>query len=111
MNDDSLTFVNVSFVYESGASPVFDFMLHLIRARFGHATALDVAGVFSYDEAHPGTEAQPLASLGRLGRRGGLSCARSPGWAARASTNSSTPSSIAAMSCASLASISTRGAR
>ncbi len=52
-----------------GASPIFDLMLHLIRERFGYTTALDVASVFSYDEAHPGTEAQSLAPLGRLVRR------------------------------------------
>jgi transcriptional regulator GlxA family with amidase domain len=51
-----------------GASPIFDFMLHLIRRRFGYTIALDVASVFGYDEAHAGTEAQPLAPLARLSR-------------------------------------------
>lgn len=52
-----------------GASPAFDLILHLIRSRFGAAVALDVASVFVYDEAHAGTDAQPLVSLGRLGAR------------------------------------------
>jgi transcriptional regulator GlxA family with amidase domain len=52
-----------------GASPAFDLVLQLIRARFGAAMALDVASVFVYDEAHAGTDAQPLVSLGRLGAR------------------------------------------
>ncbi|MGN6550955.1 MAG: GlxA family transcriptional regulator [Pararhizobium sp.] len=49
-----------------GASPTFDLMLHLVRTRLGMATALDVASVFIYDEAHAGADAQPLVSLGRL---------------------------------------------
>lgn len=49
-----------------GASPTFDFMLHLIRMRHGMATALDVASVFIYEQAHTGADAQPLVSLGRL---------------------------------------------
>jgi transcriptional regulator GlxA family with amidase domain len=52
-----------------GASPAFDLVLHLIRSRFGAAVALDVASVFVYDEAHAGTDAQPLVSLGRLKAR------------------------------------------
>jgi transcriptional regulator GlxA family with amidase domain len=52
-----------------GASPAFDLMLHLIRARFGQATALEVASAFIYDQAHAATDAQPLVSLGRLGER------------------------------------------
>lgn len=54
-------------VTTGGASPAFDLMLHLIRSRFGPALALDVASVFVYDEAHAGSDAQPLVSLGRLG--------------------------------------------
>jgi transcriptional regulator GlxA family with amidase domain len=50
-----------------GASPAFDLMLALIRARYGPAVALDVASVFIYDEARRGSDAQPLVSLGRLG--------------------------------------------
>lgn len=49
-----------------GASPTFDLMLHLIRARLGMAMALDVASVFIYDQARAATDAQPLVSLGRL---------------------------------------------
>jgi len=49
-----------------GASPTFDFMLHLIRLRRGTAFAIEVASVFIYDETHPSTQPQPLASLGRL---------------------------------------------
>jgi transcriptional regulator GlxA family with amidase domain len=49
-----------------GASPTFDLMLHLIRSRFGHPLALEVASVFIYDEAHTPNDAQPLVSLGRL---------------------------------------------
>ena len=49
-----------------GASPTFDLMLHLIRARYGMSVALDVASVFIYDEAHTSSDAQPLVSLGRL---------------------------------------------
>jgi len=54
------------FVTTGGASPTFDFMLHLIRARQGMAVALDVASVFIYEQAHTGADAQPLVSLGRL---------------------------------------------
>lgn len=49
-----------------GASPTFDLMLQLVRARLGMAAALDVASVFIYDEAHSSSDAQPLVSLGRL---------------------------------------------
>lgn len=49
-----------------GASPTFDLMLHLVRARLGMAVALDVASVFIYDQARSATDAQPLVSLGRL---------------------------------------------
>ncbi|MEC9343487.1 MAG: GlxA family transcriptional regulator [Pseudomonadota bacterium] len=49
-----------------GASPAFDLMLHLIRARHGHRTAQEVASLFIYDDAHAPTDAQPLVSLGRL---------------------------------------------
>lgn len=49
-----------------GASPTFDLMLQLIRARLGMAVALDVASVFIYDQARAATDAQPLVSLGRL---------------------------------------------
>ena len=49
-----------------GASPTFDFMLHLIRSRIGYPLALEVASVFVYDETHFSTDAQPLVSLGLL---------------------------------------------
>jgi transcriptional regulator GlxA family with amidase domain len=49
-----------------GASPTFDFMLHLIRSRLGMAVALDVASVFIYEQARASSDAQPLVSLGRL---------------------------------------------
>lgn len=48
-----------------GASPTFDLMLHLIRARLGVAVALDVASVFIYDGARAGADSQPLVSFGR----------------------------------------------
>lgn len=48
-----------------GASPTFDLMLHLIRARLGMAVALDVASVFIYDGARAGADSQPLVSFGR----------------------------------------------
>ncbi len=49
-----------------GASPTFDFMLHLIRLRQGTAFAIEVASVFIYDETQPSTQPQSLVSLGRL---------------------------------------------
>ncbi len=49
-----------------GASPTFDFMLHLIRSRLGYPLALEVASVFIYDETHFANDAQPLVSLGLL---------------------------------------------
>lgn len=49
-----------------GASPTFDLMLHLIRARLGVSFSMQVASVFIYDEAHNSSDAQPLISLGQL---------------------------------------------
>lgn len=49
-----------------GASPTFDYMLHLIRSRLGYPLALEVASVFVYDETHFSSDAQPLVSLGLL---------------------------------------------
>ena len=49
-----------------GASPTFDFMLHLIRQRHGTAFAMEVASIFIYDETYPSNQPQPLVSLGRL---------------------------------------------
>ena len=50
----------------SGASPSFDFMLHLIRLRYGYHLALEVSSVFIYDGVHTGSDSQPLLSLGNL---------------------------------------------
>ena len=58
--------VDQSIFTIGGASPTFDFMLHLIRARLGYPLALEVASVFVYDETHFSTDAQPLVSLGLL---------------------------------------------
>ena len=49
-----------------GASPTFDFMLYLIRSRYGYPLALEVSSVFIYDGAHSATDTQPLVSLGML---------------------------------------------
>ena len=49
-----------------GASPSFDFMLHLIRQRFGYHLALEVASAFIYDGVHTATDSQPYVSLGNL---------------------------------------------
>jgi transcriptional regulator GlxA family with amidase domain len=49
-----------------GASPSFDFMLHLIQCRYGQQLALEVASIFIYDAVHPSNDAQPLVSLGLL---------------------------------------------
>jgi transcriptional regulator GlxA family with amidase domain len=51
-----------------GASPSFDFMLHLIRSRYGHHLGLEVASAFIYDGIHTGNDAQPIVSLGALER-------------------------------------------
>jgi len=60
--------INERFFTSGGASPSFDFMLHLIRCRQGYTAALDVASVFIYDQSHLGADAQPLVSLGDLTR-------------------------------------------
>jgi transcriptional regulator GlxA family with amidase domain len=49
-----------------GASPTFDFMLYLIRARYGYPLAMEVSSVFIYDGVHSATDTQPLVSLGML---------------------------------------------
>jgi len=49
-----------------GASPSFDFMLHLIRIRYGYHLSLEVASAFIYDGVHTGKDAQPMMSLGKL---------------------------------------------
>jgi len=58
--------IDGNLVSAGGASPTFDLMLHLIRARHGQRTAMEVASLFVYDEAHAPGDAQPLVSLGRL---------------------------------------------
>ena len=49
-----------------GASPSFDFMLHLISVRYGYHLSLEVASAFIYDGVHTGNDAQPVMSLGAL---------------------------------------------
>ena len=49
-----------------GASPTFDFMLYLIRRRYGYPLAMEVSSVFIYDGARNATDIQPLVSLGML---------------------------------------------
>jgi transcriptional regulator GlxA family with amidase domain len=52
-----------------GASPTFDFMLHLIRARYGYPLALEVSSAFIYDSSHSAADTQPRVSLGSLENR------------------------------------------
>jgi transcriptional regulator GlxA family with amidase domain len=49
-----------------GASPTFDFMLYLIRSRYGYPLAIEVSSAFIYDGVHSATDTQPLVSLGML---------------------------------------------
>ena len=49
-----------------GSSPTFDFMLYLIRTRYGYPLALEVSSAFIYDGVHSATDTQPLVSLGML---------------------------------------------
>jgi len=49
-----------------GASPTFDFMLYLIRMRYGYPLALEVSSAFIYDGVRSATDTQPLVSLGLL---------------------------------------------
>ncbi|WP_314189229.1 GlxA family transcriptional regulator [Paracoccus yeei] len=51
-----------------GAAPALDVMLALIRARQGFGTALNVASLYVYEEVRLPSDAQPLVSLGRVGR-------------------------------------------
>lgn len=51
-----------------GAMPALDLMLSLIRTRQGYATALDVASIYIYEQVKNATDAQPLVSVGRIGR-------------------------------------------
>jgi transcriptional regulator GlxA family with amidase domain len=58
--------IDGKFFTTGGASPTFDFMLYLIRERYGYPLALEVSSVFIYDGAHSATDTQPLVSLGML---------------------------------------------
>lgn len=49
-----------------GASPTFDFMLYLIRKRYGYPLAMEVSSVFIYDGVHSATDIQPRVSRGML---------------------------------------------
>ena len=49
-----------------GAVPTFDFILYLIRSRYGHTLALEVASAFIYDGKAQADSPQPLVSLGAL---------------------------------------------
>ena len=49
-----------------GAAPTIDLFLHLIRCRYGHTLALEVASVFIYEGKHSAEVPQPLVSLGAL---------------------------------------------
>ena len=60
-------FVIDGFVFTTGgASPTFDFMLYLIRKRYGYPLAIEVSSAFIYDGVHSATDTQPLVSLGML---------------------------------------------
>ena len=58
--------IDGKIITTGGASPSFDFMLHLIRNRYGYPLALDVASIFIYDGTHLPADAQPGVSLGML---------------------------------------------
>jgi transcriptional regulator GlxA family with amidase domain len=58
--------IDGNIITTGGASPSFDFMLHLIRKRYGYPLALDVASIFIYDGTHMPDDAQPGVSLGIL---------------------------------------------
>ncbi|WP_315982735.1 helix-turn-helix domain-containing protein [Aliamphritea spongicola] len=49
-----------------GAAPTFDLILYLIRSRYGHTLALEVASAFIYDGKAQADSPQPLVSLGAL---------------------------------------------
>ncbi|MFT5505150.1 MAG: transcriptional regulator GlxA family with amidase domain [Gammaproteobacteria bacterium] len=49
-----------------GASPTFDFMLHLIRMRYGYPLAIEVSSAFIYDGVHQSSDTQSQVSLGWL---------------------------------------------
>ncbi len=58
--------VDGKIITTGGASPSFDFMLYLIRKRYGYPLSLDVASIFIYDGTHKPDDAQPSISLGML---------------------------------------------
>lgn len=58
--------IDGKFFTTGGASPTFDFMLYLIRTRYGYPLALEVSSAFIYDGVHSATDIQPLVSLGML---------------------------------------------
>jgi transcriptional regulator GlxA family with amidase domain len=49
-----------------GAAPTIDLFLYLIRSRYGHTLALEVASIFIYDGGLQGQTPQPFVSLGPL---------------------------------------------
>jgi transcriptional regulator GlxA family with amidase domain len=61
--------IDGKFFTTGGASPTFDFMLYLIRTRYGYPLALEVSSAFIYDGVHSATEPQPLVSLGMLEKK------------------------------------------
>ena len=61
--------IDGSIFTTGGASPTFDFMLHLIRMRYGYPLALEVSSAFIYDSSHFASDTQPLVSLGSLASR------------------------------------------
>ncbi|MCP4077452.1 MAG: GlxA family transcriptional regulator [Gammaproteobacteria bacterium] len=58
--------IDGKIITTGGASPSFDFMLYLIRKRYGYPLSLDVASIFIYDGTHKPDDAQPSISLGML---------------------------------------------
>jgi len=58
--------IDGKIITTGGASPSFDFMLHLIRKRYGYPFSLDVASIFIYDGTHKPEDSQPSISLGML---------------------------------------------
>jgi transcriptional regulator GlxA family with amidase domain len=58
--------IDGSIFTTGGASPTFDFMLYLIRKRYGYPVAIEVSSAFIYDGVHSATDTQPLVSLGML---------------------------------------------
>ncbi|NKB62890.1 MAG: helix-turn-helix domain-containing protein [Gammaproteobacteria bacterium] len=57
--------VDGSIVTTGGASPTFDFMLHLIKSNFGQSLAIEVSSIFIYQGNQP-NDYQQCASLGPL---------------------------------------------